>query len=325
MFSLQINPSIFTLYSLYLNCYKPSIPKYTFNIVKFNTQGYNIWYMGYFDKDPSEYDFKAFDIETTGFGAHDTLTTLTLEDDGTYHIWINADGRDANVTEIRDTVATESGETVQVYVAEDATELLESVQHYIEENFNSLSVLVAYNGETWKGGFDLQFLRTACLRNGVDWIFDGINYMDIYPIYGKKNRFNTEVPSHKGLNKTPLKEFADWMNVEYNSQMSKSEIQMAVADTQYDFRKVNEWVEETDQEEVPTYDYNDQVGVYQALTDKVHTYDPWTDSANAVTAFESGKFANLILHNLADVVKTKELTDIAIESVSQDDLSMKEL
>lgn len=281
--------------------------------------------MGYFDNDPSEYEFKAFDIETTGFGAHDTLTTLTLEDDGVYHIWINADGRDVSVSDIRDTVEGESGENVRLYVAEDAEEMLISVGTYIEDNFDNLDILVAYNGETWKGGFDLQFLRTACLRNGVEWILNGVNYMDIYPIFGKKNRFNTTVPSHKGMKKDTLKEFADWMGVEYDSSMSKKEIQMAVADTQYDFRKVNEWADEVGCEDIPTYNYDDQVGVYQALTDKVHTYDPWTDSANAVTAFHDGDFAELILHNLADVVKTKELTDMAIAAVSQDDLSLKSL
>lgn len=281
--------------------------------------------MGYFDNDPSEYEYKAFDIETTGFGAHDTLTTLTLEDGGEYHIWINADGRDVDVADVRERVESESGENARLYVAEDAEEMLLSVRRYIEDHFDSMDILVAYNGETWKGGFDLQFLRTACLRNGVDWVFNGVNYMDIYPIFGKKNRFNTEVPSHKGMKMDALKDFADWMDVEWDSGMKKKEIQMAVADTQYDFRKVNEWADETERDEVPTYDYNDQVGIYQALTDDVHTYDPWTDSANAVTAFHDAEFADLILHNLADVVKTKELTEMAINAVSQDDLSLKQL
>jgi len=304
---------------------KLSIIEYTIHIVKFNTVGYNILCMGYFDKDPSDYQFKAFDIETTGFGAHETLTTLTLEDSGRYHIWINTDGRTVDIQSIRETVSEQSGEDVKIYAAMDSTELLESVGTYISENFNSLDVLVAYNGETWKGGFDLQFLRTACLQTGVGWIFDDVNYMDIYPIFGKKNRFNTEIPSHEKLNKTPLKEFADWMGVEYDSDMTKDEIKTVIASTQYDPQKIIDWATETEREDIPTKDYSDQVGVYKALTGDVHKYDPWANSANAVTAFEDGNFTDLILHNLADVVKTTELTEMAINLVSKDDLSLKQL
>lgn len=279
--------------------------------------------MGYFNDDPSEYEYRAFDIETTGFGAHDTLTTFTLEDGGVYHIWVNTDEREFDAIEAEGNIQVEAGVRTKVHAAEDSEALLESVSEYIEENFTKDTVVVAYNGETRSGGFDLQFLRTACLRNNIDWIFNDVKYLDIYPIFGKHDRFQTNVPSHEGLKKSGMKEFADWMGVEWDSSMSKSEISNAIADTQYDFRKIREWVDETDREEVPTYNYNDQVGIYQALFDEVHEYDPWTDSANAVTAFHEGDFVPLALHNLADVVKTKELTDAAVDTVSSNDMRFK--
>lgn len=281
--------------------------------------------MGYFDNDPSEYEFRAFDIETTGFGAHDTLTTFTLEDDGVYHIWVNTQEREFNVSEATETVTTESDEDVMLYAAQDGGEMLQSIRQYIEDHFNSKSVLVAYNGERWNGGFDVPFLRTACLNNGVEWVFNDVLYMDIHPVFDKKNRFNTTVPSHDGLKKSDMQEFADWVDAEYEDGMTKSELSDMIMDTHYDFQIVHDWVDETGRDEVPTYDYGDQVGVYRAIFSESHEYDPWADSAMAVTAFENGDFTPLILHNLADVVKTTELTDLIVEYISQDDLSLKTL
>lgn len=281
--------------------------------------------MGYFDGNPSEYTYKAFDIETTGFAASDTLTTLTLESDGLYRIWVNGESGDVDYDAVTEEIEQESGENIRLLVAENAEDLLTSVRAFVEENFDAQDILVAYNGETWNSGFDLQFLRTACLQNGVEWVFKGVRYLDIYPVFGKKNRFNTEVPSHKGLNKAPMQEFAEWIGAEWDDDMGKDALKDAIAKTQYDFKKVSEWCAETGREEIPTYDYSDQVGVYQALTDTVHTYDPWANSKNAVIAFEEGTYAPLALHNLADVVKTKELTDLAVNYVSKDDLSLKRL
>lgn len=49
--------------------------------------------------------------------------------------------------------------------------------------------LTAFNGEMWKGGFDLPFLRTACVRNDVVWPFPDIAYADMFDIV---DRFNTD-------------------------------------------------------------------------------------------------------------------------------------
>lgn len=33
--------------------------------------------------------------------------------------------------------------------------------------------------EMWYGGFDMPFLRSACLRNGIEWTFDDVAYADM--------------------------------------------------------------------------------------------------------------------------------------------------
>lgn len=51
--------------------------------------------------------------------------------------------------------------------------------------------LTAFHGDSWKGGFDLPFLRTRCIARGVGWVFDGLTYADVWdPV---KKRVNTTV------------------------------------------------------------------------------------------------------------------------------------
>ncbi|MFB6196735.1 MAG: hypothetical protein ABEI52_00490, partial [Halobacteriaceae archaeon] len=50
-------------------------------------------------------------------------------------------------------------------------------------------LLVAYNGERFRDGFDLPFLRTRLAHRGVTWPFDDLPYADLYPIFA--HRFNT--------------------------------------------------------------------------------------------------------------------------------------
>ena len=63
--------------------------------------------------------------------------------------------------------------------AGDARELLEESRQVVFERLNrDYDWLVAYNAESWKGGFDLPFVRTRCIRQGVDWVFDGVLFAD---------------------------------------------------------------------------------------------------------------------------------------------------
>ena len=277
-------------------------------------------------KHPNDCKFKPFDIETTGFGESDVLTTLTLEDNGAYHVWLNTNGGipDDEVERIEIEVTDESGEFIILHPVSDDRELLLDFEEYMDEHFDPHAVLVAYNGETWSGGFDIPFLRSACIRNDTGWILGGYDYIDLYPVYGKSGRFNTKVPSHASLNKGPMTDFAKWLGIQVDPEWNTDELSLAIDRTYYDFEQILEWAEDTNHE--PAYNsYGDQVKVYQVLTGKVHDYDPWVDSVHAVTAWEQGDFAPLILHNVADVVKTKELTEIGMDYISPDDFSFKTL
>lgn len=68
----------------------------------------------------------------------------------------------------------------------------------------------------------------------------------------------------------------------------------------------------------------DLVGVYDTLMDK-ETCDPFEDSADAVTAFETGDWLSLLQHNLADIQRTRELAQLAGRFVARSDFKMKNL
>lgn len=73
-----------------------------------------------------------------------------------------------------------------------------------------------------------------------------------------------------------------------------------------------------------TDDHADLVGVYNSLIGD-QTCDPFTDSGEAVTAFEEGNWLPLLQHNLADIQRTRELALLAGRFVPRSDFKMKNL
>ena len=66
--------------------------------------------------------------------------------------------------------------------------------------------------------------------------------------------------------------------------------------------------------------------VYKELVDGgLNGLDPFTDSGEAVTAWEEGRFEPLITHNVADIRRTRALMGLAERYCSKSDFSMKSL
>jgi uncharacterized protein YprB with RNaseH-like and TPR domain len=67
-------------------------------------------------------------------------------------------------------------------------------------------------------------------------------------------------------------------------------------------------------------------GVYGELIGAgLNELDPFTDSSEAVSAWESGDYASLISHNVADIRRTRALMELAERYCSKSDFSMKSL
>lgn len=73
-----------------------------------------------------------------------------------------------------------------------------------------------------------------------------------------------------------------------------------------------------------TNDRSDLVGVYNEPLGN-EPCDPFDDSEVAVDAFESGDWESLLLHNLADIQRTRELAILGGAYVPQSDFQMKNL
>jgi len=105
---------------------------------------------------------------------------------------LNTNGRTVS-EELGRRIQERSGlDTVQVQVCDSERDLLKRLRKEAGKRIRGKNrMLVAYNGETWRGGFDLSFLRTRCGFNDVCWPFDDIPYSDLMPIVQK--RINTTV------------------------------------------------------------------------------------------------------------------------------------
>ena len=71
---------------------------------------------------------------------------------------------------------------------------------------------------------------------------------------------------------------------------------------------------------------DDLVGAYRILVDEgLNALDPFSDSAEAVAAFEDGDLKSLVLHNVADILRTAALGELSQRYCSKSDYQLKSL
>lgn len=202
----------------------------------------------------------AFDIETSGLGADAIVTVAGFAHDPGISVVLNTGGMDADEPHLTEALETRLPVPVSLTVCPDERELLGRVTGLADRLDKDSHYLCAYNGETWRGGFDLPFLRSRCVASGCAWPFAGLAYVDVLEVV---DRFETD-------------------------------------------------------------DVSDLEGVYNLLIGEP-TCDPFDDSGEAVTAFEAGDWLPLLLHNAADVRRTRALARLAERYVPTSDFGMKNL
>jgi uncharacterized protein YprB with RNaseH-like and TPR domain len=204
----------------------------------------------------------AFDIETTGFRTTDRLTVVGFDAAISSRVFLNTDGETCP-PDLEQRVNDEVGPPVSLSVHESEDALLKAVVDFVESTLSHREIkLVAYNGETWNGGFDLPFLRTRLNYHDLGWPFEDIPYIEAMEVF--ESRFNT-----------------------------------------------------TENALVEVYD--------ELLGDGLGDVDPFEDSAEAVDTWEAGEFEAVVLHNVADIRRTRALMDLAERYCSKSDFSMKSL
>ena len=202
----------------------------------------------------------AFDIETSGLGTDAVVTVAGFAHEPGVSVVLNTDGRDADRARLTEALEQRVSTPVSLTVCAGEQELLDAVADIADQLDQDRHYLCAYNGETWKGGFDLPFVRSRCVAYGRSWPFAGLAYADILDVV---DRFKTG-------------------------------------------------------------DVRDLEGVYDVLVGE-STCDPFDGSGEAVAAFEAGDWVPLLLHNIADIRRTRELALLAERYVPTSDFDMKNL
>lgn len=280
----------------------------------------------FYETPVEDFTFVPFDIETTGFFDTDIITTLTLAHNGTYAAWLNTDGRDVP-DDLDDRVQAKSGQDVEIRLCDDDGELLSAVRRYICSHLDREdTIFVAYNGELWKGGFDIRFIRSVCLRTGEPFPFTGYAYTDLMPLFNSKDRFNVTHPDPNPdlddlFTTGPLKQFADHLGVDYASSWNKGRIVEAIEDYGYPDDELQRYCD-ANGIDAPVNNPGKLVPVYKRLarlkgwpTDDCDPFGP-DESERAVEAYHDGEFKQVLLHNIADVVKTDRLASLLGETRS---------
>lgn len=179
-------------------------------------------------------EFFVFDIETSGLGANEEIISFCVRCEEGFIGWVNTNGEDADVNiEEWDLAQRDPNEHFVTGVVQSEKELLEKVKSLVYDMVDEEDVLVAYNGEVWGGGFDNSFIRTRCIKNDMDFVLRGCNYMDLFEMIGKHGRFNTEMVSVRGLLKSDMVNFAESIGIETEG-LNKSPLRDKIESEGYD-------------------------------------------------------------------------------------------
>lgn len=210
--------------------------------------------------------FVAFDIETTGLDATETVTTVGFALELGCRVFLQTEGRSADGVEAA--VRERTDRHVVLSCHDDESALVTAMGAFVGERFRDEEVLlVGYNAETWQSGFDLPFLRSRYAACDVAWPFIDVPYADLFPVV--TNRFNTRRDGES---------------------------------------------------------QSDLGGVYGMLCEgALNDRDPFADSVEAVRAFEAGRFADLVTHNVVDVARTAQVGAVAKRYCSKSDFQLKSL
>lgn len=131
----------------------------------------------------------AFDIETAGLDPDAVVTVVGLASEVGAWQGLNTAGRAADRRGLRAALRDRTGHHVDLEVVSEEPALLAALRTATAERLDGdRHYLAGFNGETWRGGFDLPFLRTACARHGAGWALPAMAYADVRSMV---DRFNT--------------------------------------------------------------------------------------------------------------------------------------
>ncbi len=147
----------------------------------------------------------AFDIETSGFEIDAVVTVIGIVLPLGCRVLLNTDQRAVAQPTVVSALAERFDTTVKLSCHQTERGLLEAFTEFTAVSLTPKEyLLVAYNGERFRSGFDLPFLRTRYTLQGVQWPFVDVPYADLMPIF--QHRFNTQVGDESAADLTQVYE-----------------------------------------------------------------------------------------------------------------------
>lgn len=202
-----------------------------------------------------------------------------------------------------------------VALAGGRVSVFEGIEDLLEWAPDGVSgILLTYNGDHWRGGFDMPFLRSLCIRNGMDWPFAGCMHLDLYPLvetYISTSLYTEKIPARSKLRKHDLKKLAFANDIEYST----------VGDTYQRIRALHEerranWL---DYSEVTVKETNSLQEVYQMFFDP-EGKEEYVESERMPELYEQGDIEAVIEHCRRDVVRLEKVAEAVLPYIPECEL-----
>jgi uncharacterized protein YprB with RNaseH-like and TPR domain len=182
-----------------------------------------------------------------------------------------------------------------------------SIEKFMKQNFDN-KILVGFNSDSWRGGFDLNFIRTLCVKNDIDYILYGVAHLDIFPLI--KTNFNTTIQYNKlssvsSLRKNDLLKLADANDIEYSTKK----------DTYKRIKQLDEpeWLEYI---KVKHKEKNDLQSVYQMWFDP-NKEEEYISGADTDKLLQEGNIGEVVKHCSNDIIRTYKLAEKVLDLVPE--------
>ena len=266
-----------------------------------------------------------FDIETVGVAAEDTVTVSGMFRDDTFTVFayvpdgveIHREFKDNPHWYLPDEWLV-SGIDINVITCHSEEKLINLTLSFFTDMEHSEEIVGFYSSE-----YDLPTLRTKCIEYDVSWDLPRLHSVDLY--YRFRDQFNTAKPDIDGINKNPLKRFAEKLEIEIESGAYKADIVDAIEAEGYEDKQLEEFLDEEGIDR-PTKSSQDLDGIFELLCEEPEEeVDPFDSSEEAVTAFEEGNIKDIVLHNVMDLYMTQQLYQHVQEYIHEDEIRSRKL
>ena len=241
----------------------------------------------------------ALDIETSGLASDDEVVSIAMYAEIDY-------------------------ETDVIYqdVVTPEREILQALQLVIS-NMTKGTILITFNGQNFKYGFDYPFLRTRLNKHGLDWPFAGIMHIDLFPIIEK--RWNTSIMPKPSLDRLKRKEqlvtVATALGLDLNPTNTLAVLSNSIR-KHADEEDIKSAIIET--QDIKPIEINNLKGAYQIITGKDPGDMDGMESVRLWKQFKKTGDSSIMRrigeYNLEDCKKTLELYKICKRYCSQRDM-----